>query len=347
MTYLTEILEQPMALSRLYDSWQSSALLSRLSQAYARCPRPLVFVGMGSSHYAPIVIRPRLARAGIPYRMEEAGEVLHYERDTIAKESWVIAISQSGESYETRELAKFLEGRVERVIAITNEPQSTLAHVADDVLLLGAGVEAGSTTKTFLSTCFGLHMLVDALSGEELVTRDIVMELQRVLETKHSEIAKQAEEMISFLDVTSERVPHPIHLVARGPMMATALQSALILAETTDLFACALSGGSFRHGPFELVGPGHRAIFFAPDGATQHLVIKMALEVHKRGSKVVVVGDFAGHLPFPQIHVPSVSEEWAPLLYFLPMELFGYAVALWRGRIPGMMTQMGKVTAVE
>ncbi|MFB5189140.1 SIS domain-containing protein [Alicyclobacillus fastidiosus] len=347
MTYLSEILEQPMALSRLYDSWRSCETLSRLAQAYARCPRPLIFVGMGSSHYAPIVIRARLARAGIPYRIEEAGEVLHYERDTIARDSWVIAISQSGESYETRELAKFLQGRVERVVAITNESASTLATVADDVLLLGAGVEEGSTTKTFMSTCFGLHMFVDALTGEEVATREAVMELQRVLETKHEEIARQAENVIEILDVSKDRVPHPIHLIARGPMLATALQSALILAETTDLFACALPGGSFRHGPFELAGSGHRAIFFAPKGATQDLVIKMALEVHRRGSKVVVVGDFAGDLPFLQIQVPSVSEEWAPLLYFLPMELFGYAVARWRDRIPGMMTQMGKVTAVE
>ncbi|MCL6600232.1 MAG: SIS domain-containing protein [Alicyclobacillus macrosporangiidus] len=345
--YLTEILEQPTALLRLYNTWKTDPVLSVLAKAYQKTRPPLAFIGMGSSHYAPTVVRSRLSKANIPFRIEEAGELLHYELDGIPSDAWVIAISQSGESYETKTAAERLRAKVERIIAITNEPKGTLANFADHVLLLHAGREVGSTTKTFLNTLLALHLFTDAITGHPIVTEERLDALVNALARCSDRLKDKAKELVDYFQIPDGPSPEPIHIVARGPMLATALQSALILAETTDLFVSALAGGTFRHGPYELCGPQHRAIFLAPAGKTQDLLINMAKEVHHHGSKVVLLSDRDDDFPFYHLRLPKLSEELAPLLYFLPIELFGYTTALHRNREPGMMRHMGKVTTVE
>lgn len=346
-TYLNEIIEQPDALMRLFDTWASSSELKELATKFRSNPRRLVFVGMGSSNFAPHALRTRLSQANIPFRILEAGELLHYEMTSIDRDDWIIAISQSGESYETKVVAERLKGKVERIVVITNEAQGALSKLGDHVLLLHAGHEVGSTTKTFLNTILAIHLLVDALTDHRFVTEEAITSLTSDIRNESSRMQGETQKMRQYLEIAPDRSPHPIHIVTRGPSLATAYQSALILAETTDLYVSAFAGGTFRHGPYELSGPQHRAIFFAPSGPTQDLIINMAREVHELGSKVVLIGDNDGDFPFYHLRLPQIHEWFSPILYFLPMEFFGYNTALFRGREPGMMRNMGKVTNME
>ncbi|MCL6547818.1 MAG: SIS domain-containing protein [Alicyclobacillus sp.] len=369
--YLNEIMEQPQALRRMWDRWRGDRALADLGRKYRDEPGPLLFVGMGSSNYAPVAVRARLSRAGVPFRVAEAGELVHYELGGVDAGTWLIAVSQSGESYETRVAVERLRGHVRRVVAITNEPQSSLASLADNVLLLEAGAEAGSTTKTFMNTVLALHLLVDQLAGPAVGVAEADIEgCIRAVEACLADgreraaemaaalgvpgLARESEAAASGADGTGARAGVPedagaLHLIARGPTLAAAHQSGLILAETTDLFTQSLAGGSFRHGPYELAGPAHRAVILAPGGRTQHLLLQLAAELAERGSRVALLTDAAAS-PFSSLYhwpMPKVSEDLAPILYFLPMELFGWHVARMRGRTPGMMRNMAKVTNVE
>lgn len=343
---MSEISEQPVVAKRLYDEWTNNPELKDLGRTYRNDPRPLIFLGMGSSNYAPIILRSRFSQAKIPFHILEAGEFVHYE-DSVPSNAWVLAISQSGESLETRVAAEGLKGKVGRMIAITNERESSLAKLADTTLLLHAGKEVGSTTKTFINTLLALHLLANEIEGKELVTNNDVQQLISSLGSTQEGLRNRTKEMISALNISSYNTPDPIHLITRGPMLSTALQSALILAETTDLFTQALAGGTFRHGPYELAGREHRAIVLAPSGKTQNLLLSMAKDLHARGSKVVLISDTSEEVPFVKLSMPMIEEQLAPLLYFLPIELFGWNVAQVRGRTPGMMQNMGKVTTVE
>lgn len=345
--YLSEILDQPVALEHLYQTWKGNRELVELGELYRQHPRMLVFLGMGSSNFAPVILRSRFSRAQIPFQILEAGEFVHYEMGSVPSDAWVVAISQSGESLETRVAVEQLRGKVERIIVITNERDSSLAALADTVLLLHAGTEVGSTTKTFSNTLLALHLFANAVEGNERVTKSDINQLITLMDTLQVQLGEKTKQAISYLDISNTDSPDPIHLIARGQVLATALQSALILAETTDLFTHALSGGAFRHGPYELAGQRHRAIVLAPSGSTQHLLVNMAKALHERGSKVVLISDIADDVPCCKLAMPTIREELAPLLYFLPIEFFGWNVSLLRGRIPGMMRHMNKVTVVE
>jgi glutamine---fructose-6-phosphate transaminase (isomerizing) len=346
--YEKEILEQPEAIKRIFEHWAADkTTLRNLGEEFQLKNPELVFVGMGSSNFAPMILRSRLSKANIRYQILEAGELYHYELGQIQSDSWVIAISQSGESIETKKVVEKIHGKVQKVISITNEQESSLARLADVTLLLQAEKEVGSTTKTFVNTLLGLHLFIDALLGEVTVNQELTEELVSMFEKQTPILKERMKEVIEYLNLPSTSTQEPIHLIARGPMISTAMQTALILAETTDLFVQAIAGGTFRHGPKELAGEHHRAIVFAPSGKTQNLLIKIATEIHDMGSKVVLVSDAKGTFPFMHVELPTLPEDIAPLLYFLPIEWFGLNVSLLRGRTPGMMRHMDKVTTVE
>ena len=105
----------------------------------------MLFAGMGSSHYAPLAIRPALASAGVRAEIWEGGELLHYHLETCDRESVIVAVSQSGESAETRRVVEEAGG-VCRVVSITNQAGSFLGRSGDPVLLMQAGEEDSIST---------------------------------------------------------------------------------------------------------------------------------------------------------------------------------------------------------
>src|SRR5690348_3391009 len=119
--FIDEIREQPGALRDLIDAYhgqRGASTLARLSEIYPgevqrRNPAgPVLFTGMGSSLYAADAVIPCLAEVGMDAAAREAGEWLHYGMDGTPSAGLVVAISQSGESIETRLLVEQLSGRV-------------------------------------------------------------------------------------------------------------------------------------------------------------------------------------------------------------------------------------------
>src|SRR5438105_2910771 len=127
--FVGEIGEQPAALRDLIHAYRGeagAAALDRLAELFRGgvksgvAPGPVLFTGMGSSLYAAEAVLARLAAGGVEAAIREAGEWLHYGRDAMPAGGLAVAVSQSGESVETRALAERLSGRVP-VVAVTND----------------------------------------------------------------------------------------------------------------------------------------------------------------------------------------------------------------------------------
>jgi len=78
------------------------------------------------------------------------------------------------------------------------------------------------------------------------------------------------------------------YFISRGPPMAAAQRAALTWMEGVHMPTAAMPGGSFRHGPYELLRPGFHAICYAPDTEAGFLVEKMAEEMTGFGARVVI-----------------------------------------------------------
>ncbi len=255
--FLKELDEQPEALRRLVEYYSGKGF-PRLKQ-WARLAKKnqwVIFSGMGTSEFAPEMILPDLARNGIGALTIDAGEWLHYPRPL---KGLPVLISQSGESVETRKLAERLRMPF---IGLTNNESSLLGRKASLALPMCAGAESAISTKTYVNTLALLYLMARAIQGEKKIKEGLIAlkkAANRMNECDRANIFRAASVLASA---------SCIQFVGRGPAMAAVKQTALTFMEGTRLSTTALTGGAFRHGPFELAGKGHHIVFFAPHGFT-------------------------------------------------------------------------------
>ncbi|MBO8126358.1 MAG: SIS domain-containing protein [Firmicutes bacterium] len=345
--FLQDIKNQPRVLSECFRQYigEYRERLQILSSWREKAPKaPVVFVGMGSSLYAPLAVTPFLNRQGIPTYIKEAGELFHYGLDGIPQDALVIAVSQSGESIETKNVVEALQGR-HKLVAITNHTESSIAKEADLVLPMFAGEEAAASTKTFVASILVLYLASKALFNQPIETEaEKIQAAISGLEKLTGELIEEIGTYLEFLGGIES-----LNVIGRGPTLASVYHGALIMKETAGAHAEGLAGGTFRHGPLELAGPGHRAIIMAPTGKTSELGINLSRELAEYGSKVLLLSDqkVPGHKNMEQIVMPAVEEDLASILYILPLELLAWDNARRMGWNPGIPRLITKVTIRE
>jgi glutamine---fructose-6-phosphate transaminase (isomerizing) len=163
--FIAEIAGQPDALRRAAAGLAGHA--GALAALAARPPGALVFGGMGSSYDACYPAVTALARAGVAASMVDTAELLHFRLPALRGGDELILVSQSGESAETVGVARALRerGDAPRIVAVTNEPASSLATLADHTLGTNAGEETGPSTMTFAAALVVLGAIAHTIDG--------------------------------------------------------------------------------------------------------------------------------------------------------------------------------------
>lgn len=306
----------------------------------------VLLVGMGSSRAASLAVATTIG-ARWATQVHEAGELLHYGMHTVDPDALVVLVSQSGRSFETVAVGERLrDAGHRRIIAVTNDPLSPLARLAHVLLPIEAGDEATVSTKTWTTSFAVLTMLAATLTYDAeavSVVPDPVLAAVRAA----CSAERLADDVADLLGTCAGLV-----VVARGPALAAADYGALILKETTAMPVECLAGGSFRHGPFELIGPGVGVIVLAPRGLTRELGVGLAQETAALGSPTWLISDDSGPLPEPAgrlsvTALPQVSEVWSALTLGVPLQRLAACLARTRGREPGVLLRSLKVTDRE
>jgi glutamine---fructose-6-phosphate transaminase (isomerizing) len=353
--FVEEIGQQPDALRNLtrYYEGHGSAAVDRLAELWASrrsahaSPSRVLFTGMGSSLYATESVLPRLVRAGMDASIVEAGEWLHYGPEALPEGALFVAVSQSGESVETRTLAERWAGRAS-LAALTNDPHSTLARAADVAFPLVAGEEEMISTKTYTNTLGVLHLVAATLMGADrrLAFDQLGAAADAMQNAGNSDMEPLVQKAAGWLDQARS-----IHAVARGPSLAAAREGALVLGEGAHLSVTALPAGSFRHGPLELAGEGHMAIAFSPDGPTRPLMAGLVRDLLNAGSKVILLTDQPRPSAAPGMACFSLAGSSSEQTFSFPaaiiIERLLAAVADRRRLIPGQFRFGGKITETE
>src|SRR5215831_16229698 len=138
---LEEIRQQPETLARtLRSALRSIERLKRLFEK--RKPRLIVLAARGTSDNAALFGRYLLEiTTGIPVSMAAPSIYTLYNASVDYRHALVVAISQSGESTDTNLVLERAREQGAMTLGITNEPSSTLARIAEQVLPVRAGKE--------------------------------------------------------------------------------------------------------------------------------------------------------------------------------------------------------------
>ncbi|MAG37707.1 MAG: hypothetical protein CL878_15840 [Dehalococcoidia bacterium] len=347
--YLSEVLEQPQRLAALGQLWPRAASAARAMLA-VRSPTRVICTGMGASLAAAYPAALYLNQHGVPTWWTDTSELLHFGADGVSPQTLVVVISQSGETVEAVRLVERLGGRAP-LVAITNDPDSSLAHAADVVLEIACGVEHSISTKTYTASLVVMHrlarLLVQALSDTE--TEDASAQGLAALVAATDDAVGQWQELASMVGRTLGDATHYI-VFGRGPSVASAQTGALIVKEGGRVPAEGMTAAGLRHGPLEMVGACTGCIAFAPASPVSPLTVQLAEEMHVLGAPTVVVSSAAEpalSADLPALHLPPVDAWLAPVLEIVPVQLLVWELARRQGREPGVFARIGKVTTKE
>ena len=161
-------------MSRMLDEiWQQPETLARTLKAELRrterlkvlltrnCPRLIVLAARGTSDNAAQFGRYLLEiTTGIPVSLAAPSVVTLYGASLDYRDALVVAISQSGESTDTNVVLERAKAAGAMTIGITNEASSSLAALAQHVILVRAGKEKSvAATKTYTGQILAFYLL--------------------------------------------------------------------------------------------------------------------------------------------------------------------------------------------
>lgn len=338
-SYRNDILEQPVAIRRAARSLvQHPDLRTQISSALSKPIDRIVLTGMGSSYYAPYPLHLRLTSALQNNWCIETSELLHYSPELLAKNTLVIAVSQSGRSAELVRLAERCSADV-ALIAVTNEIGSPLAQAATATIDINAGTEATVSSKTYLASLAALSWLGDLLVPDGESWFQHTEQGCDVLDAYLGSAEAYIDEIAEVL-----RGVKNLFLTGRGYSLATCGTGALIMKESTRTPAEGLSSAAFRHGPFEMVSQESVVLVFEGDERTSPLNMKLAKDVAEAGGRSALIGPNADRDCF---RLPLVSAPILPMTEILPVQLATLALAKLGGFEAGVFKFGSKVTTQE
>jgi glucosamine--fructose-6-phosphate aminotransferase (isomerizing) len=320
-----ELREQPQALQRFLDAESAHAreIVRRLLRDDISY---LLVASRGSSSNVARYLQYLFGTVNrLPVAFATPSLYTVYDAPPELGPAAVIGISQSGASPDVVAVLADAREQNRPTLAITNDPKSPLALVADAVLPLHAGEErAVAATKTYLNSIAAVALLstvTDPARLDDLLAmpEKVALQIEQSLET--------AGRLDGYREVEGGSV------VARGVNYGAAFEIALKIRELSGAQFEAFSSADLLHGPIAALKSGRPAIVIAPSGRTL-TSMRVALEkVRERGSEVIAISDdeeFLAGSDTPLPLVPGVPEWLSPLLTVVPGQVAAVRLATLR-----------------
>lgn len=350
---LKEIYEQPQSL-------RNARRLQRqyldLLAAFLDRGRELYLVAAGTSYHACLAASYMFSKlARLTTFPVVSSEFIENYGSSVGIDSVVLAVSQSGETYDTLKAVDHARMRAATILGITNVVGSTLTRVSRAYIVQQSGPEIGvAATKTFTSQLMVLAQLAlrlartrgkisqDEVDDFEAKLGEIPMIVERVLEEQGGRVKSLAERyMKSSLFL----------FLGRGISSATAFEGRLKLLELTYIPALAYQAGESKHGPISIVEEGVPCVFICPRGETRREIIGNIMEMKARGARIIsiceeedreIINLSDDYIPMPR----GIPEILSPIPYVVPLQLLAYHMAVARGLDPDKPRNLAKSVTV-
>jgi glucosamine--fructose-6-phosphate aminotransferase (isomerizing) len=332
-----EIAEQPAVLAGLVE--HRSEIAAVAARVAAARPKFVLLAARGSSDHAALYAKYLVeVLLQLPAGLVSPSTTTLYGAQPDLTDVLWISVSQSGGSPDLVEATQAARSRGALTVAVTNTPDSALNDAAELSFDVRAGQElAVAATKTYTATLLGLYLLVDAIRGGSGEACSRLGELAQSTLDGCGSGADEAAQRYRFVErmVTT----------GRGYSLASALEAALKLAETSYLAARAYSGADLLHGPVAALDSDTGVLAVTSKGKGGNAMRDVLGAVHERGAEILAVGSAAADMPATaRLSVAESAEEVAPILEILPIQRLALALSLARGGDPDQPRGLSKVT---
>ena len=326
-----------------------------LSDEDARSIERVYLLACGTSHHAAMTGRYFLERlARVPCTVELASEFRGRD-PVVGPRDLIVAVSQSGETLDTLVAAKEAKERGAKVLAIANVIGSAIPRVSDAAFYTHAGPEIGvASTKCFTTQLANLLMLAVWLGRrrgalDEARAREIVEGMARLPHTMRDVLLGTRQLVANLAKRYSDA--RDVLFLGRGLSFPIALEGALKLKEISYVHAEGYAAGEMKHGPIALIDSNVPVIVLMPKDGVYERTLSNLQEARAREARIIAIAtendESARDVSHELIEIPPVMEELTPFLTVLPLQLYAYYVADFKGTDVDQPRNLAKTVTVE
>ena len=355
---LKEMYEQPKAITdtfapRIRDGKIVIEELG-MTDEEIKAIKKIMIVACGSAYHTGVTSKyvfEGLAR--IPVEVDVASEFRY--RDPILEEgTLVVVISQSGETADTLAALRESKKRGEKVLGIVNVVGSSIAREADNVMYTWAGPEiAVATTKAYSAQLIALYLLAMKFGNVRGTVNDT--QLQDMIED-----LKALPAQVEMLLNNKEKIQRfanrylaakDVFFIGRGIDYAISMEGSLKLKEISYIHSEGYAAGELKHGTISLIEEGTLVASVLTQKDLYKKMISNMVEVGTRGAFVLAVtcedntevekaADYV-------VYIPETNKYFTNSLAIIPLQLFGYYIAVGRGCDVDKPRNLAKSVTVE
>lgn len=326
-------------------TWQKSInLADEALSIWSKTPRTfqrIYLVGHGSSLYNGQVGEYILEHiAGIPSKAIPAFAFASYtEKRLLGPQTLVIGISTTGETQSVCEALERARQQASSTLAITAHQNSAITQNVDAVILTGGEDDQISVkTKSYVQALIPIYLLAIHLAGDRQLRSYWLNQINLAAQGASRFVQEGGWGQIKQLAEKYASAPK-VFVLGTGPNLGTAEEASLKIIEMAKMYSECQELEDFFHGRLCEVDQNSPLFFIAPQGQASRRVLDFLTVMDMIQAPSIVVTDqvtpgiqrFATYV----IQLPVSLDEYAtPLLYILPMHIFGYEMALQRGYDP-------------
>jgi glucosamine--fructose-6-phosphate aminotransferase (isomerizing) len=325
-------------------SWQKSIdLANEALSVWLKAPhkfKRIYLVGHGSSLYNAQVGEYVLEHiAGIPSKAIPAFAFSAYmEQSLLDPQTLVIGISTTGETQSACDALERAQHSGSSTLAITAHNGSQITRHVDAVILTGGEDDQISVkTKSYVQALIPIYLLAVHLAGDAQLKSYWLDQINLAAQGAHHFLQEQWGQ-IKQLAERYAKAPK-VFVLGTGPNLGTAEEASLKIIEMAKIYSECQELEDFMHGRLREVDQTSPLFFIAPHGHASRRVLDFLTVTDMIQATSIVLTDHVSsgiqRLATHVIQIPASLDEFAtPLLYVLPMYVFGYEMALQRGYDP-------------
>ena len=314
----------------------------------------IFIVACGSAYHAGVTAKYVIEGiARIPVEVDLASEFRY--RDPIFEDgTLVVVISQSGETADTLAALREAQKLGNKVLGIVNVVGSSIAREADNVMYTWAGPEiAVATTKAYSAQLIAIYLLAMKFGRvrgklEDSTFSNMLKDLKRLpgqiemLLSNKGRIQRFANRYVGAKDV---------FFIGRGIDHAISMEGSLKLKEISYIHSEAYAAGELKHGTISLIEEGTLVAAVATQDTLFRKTLSNMVEVKARGAFVLAVTN-EGNTDIEKaadyvIYIPRTNQYFTNSLAMIPLQLFGYYVAVGKGCDVDKPRNLAKSVTVE
>lgn len=320
--------------------------MQKISQIY--------IVACGSAYHVGMAVQYVIEDlTSLPVRVELASE-FRYRKMTLAKDSLVIIISQSGETADSLAALREAKDKGIKTLGIVNVVGSSIAREADNVFYTLAGPEISvATTKAYstqLIAGYLLAMQFAAARGE--ISQEKCGEMIRELYTIPDKIEKILEDKERIQWFANKLAgAKDAFFIGRGIDYAISLEGSLKMKEISYIHSEAYAAGELKHGPISLIENGILVIGVLTQQDLYEKTVSNMVEVKSRGASLMGLTTYGNYSMEDTadftVYIPQTDPHFAGSLSVIPLQLLGYYVSVAKGYDVDKPRNLAKSVTVE